>query len=40
MRRDLPPMLIRVMVGLVFLTEGIFKFVWPQELGAGRFTRT
>jgi uncharacterized protein YjeT (DUF2065 family) len=40
MRRNLPMMLIRVMVGLVFLTEGIVKFVWPQELGAGRFTRT
>jgi len=37
MRRDLPMMLIRVMVGLVFLTEGILKFVRPQDLGAGRF---
>jgi uncharacterized membrane protein YphA (DoxX/SURF4 family) len=37
MRRDLPMMLVRVMVGLVFLTEGILKFVRPQELGAGRF---
>jgi uncharacterized membrane protein YphA (DoxX/SURF4 family) len=37
MRRDLPMMLIRVMVGLVFMTEGILKFVRPQELGAGRF---
>lgn len=37
MRRNLPMMLIRVMVGLVFLTEGILKFVRPQELGTGRF---
>jgi uncharacterized membrane protein YphA (DoxX/SURF4 family) len=37
MRRDLPMMLIRVMVGLVFMTEGILKFVRPQELGTGRF---
>jgi uncharacterized membrane protein YphA (DoxX/SURF4 family) len=29
--------LIRVIVGLVFLTEGILKFVLPGELGAGRF---
>ena len=29
--------LIRVMVGLVFLLEGILKFVQPGELGAGRF---
>jgi uncharacterized membrane protein YphA (DoxX/SURF4 family) len=29
--------LIRVMVGLVFLLEGILKFVRPEELGAGRF---
>jgi uncharacterized membrane protein YphA (DoxX/SURF4 family) len=29
--------LIRVMVGLVFLLEGILKFVRPAEVGAGRF---
>jgi uncharacterized membrane protein YphA (DoxX/SURF4 family) len=29
--------LIRVIVGLVFLTEGILKFARPDELGAGRF---
>jgi uncharacterized protein YjeT (DUF2065 family) len=28
-RRDLPMILIRVMVGLVFLLEGILKFVRP-----------
>ena len=37
MRRDLPMILIRVIVGLVFLTEGILKFVHPEELGVGRF---
>jgi len=37
MQRKLPMILIRVIVGLVFLTEGILKFVLPNELGAGRF---
>ncbi len=37
MRRDLPMILIRVMVGLVFLTEGVLKFMLPAELGYGRF---
>ena len=37
MRKNLPMILIRVMVGLVFLTEGILKFVYPGELGWGRF---
>jgi putative oxidoreductase len=30
-------LLIRILAGLVFLTEGILKFVLPDELGAGRF---
>jgi uncharacterized membrane protein YphA (DoxX/SURF4 family) len=37
MRRDLPMMLLRVMVGLIFVTEGVLKFVRPEELGVGRF---
>ena len=37
MRQRLPMILIRIIVGLVFLTEGVLKFVHPQELGAGRF---
>lgn len=37
MRKNLPMILIRVMAGLVFLTEGILKFVLPGELGARRF---
>jgi len=31
--------LIRLMVGAVFLTEGLQKFLFPAEVGAGRFTR-
>jgi uncharacterized membrane protein YphA (DoxX/SURF4 family) len=37
MRKKLPIILIRFIVGLVFLTEGILKFVSPGELGVGRF---
>ncbi len=36
-RRNLPMILIRVIIGLVFLVEGILKFLRPEELGAGRF---
>jgi putative oxidoreductase len=31
--------LIRLMVGGVFLTEGILKFLYPEALSAGRFGR-
>lgn len=37
MRKNLPMILVRVIVGVVFLTEGILKFVYPGELGVGRF---
>ncbi len=37
MRQSLPMILIRVVVGLVFLTEGVLKFMRPDELGWGRF---
>ncbi|HUN84717.1 MAG TPA: DoxX family protein [Terracidiphilus sp.] len=37
MRKRLPIILIRFIVGLVFLTEGILKFAQQGELGAGRF---
>lgn len=30
-------MLIRIIVAVVFITEGVLKFVFPSELGAGRF---
>ncbi len=31
--------LIRLMVGCVFLSEGVQKFLFPDELGAGRFLK-
>jgi putative oxidoreductase len=37
MRKNLPMLLIRIVVGLVFLTEGILKFAEPGEFGVGRF---
>jgi uncharacterized membrane protein YphA (DoxX/SURF4 family) len=30
---------VRLLVGLVFLPEGIKKFLFPEQWGAGRFTR-
>jgi putative oxidoreductase len=30
---------IRLMVGAVFISEGIQKFIFPNELGAGRFLK-
>jgi len=32
-------LLIRLMVGAVFLSEGIQKFLFPGEVGAGRFAK-
>ena len=37
MPKNLPLLLIRVIVGVIFLTEGILKFVYPGDLGSGRF---
>ena len=31
--------LIRLLVGVVFLSEGIQKFLFPDQLGAGRFLK-
>ncbi|HEY3929790.1 MAG TPA: DoxX family protein [Candidatus Koribacter sp.] len=31
--------LVRLLVGLVFLSEGIQKFLFPQQLGVGRFIK-
>jgi putative oxidoreductase len=31
--------LVRLMVGAVFLSEGIQKFLYPDQLGAGRFAK-
>ncbi|HEX9724715.1 MAG TPA: DoxX family protein [Vicinamibacteria bacterium] len=40
-RTNAPPVvvIIRLMVGAVFLSEGIQKFLFPDQLGVGRFTR-
>jgi uncharacterized membrane protein YphA (DoxX/SURF4 family) len=32
-------LLVRLLVGLVFLSEGIQKFLYPAALGAGRFAK-
>jgi len=32
-------LLIRVMIGGIFLSEGIQKFLYPDDLGAGRFAK-
>lgn len=32
-------LLIRIMVGAVFLSEGIQKFLFPAEVGSGRFAK-
>jgi putative oxidoreductase len=41
MRTQSPPatLLIRLMVGGVFLSEGIQKFLFPGQIGAGRFAK-
>jgi putative oxidoreductase len=36
---DNKSIIIRVIVGLVFLSEGIQKFLFPESLGAGRFLK-
>ena len=35
----LPVFLVRLMVGAVFLSEGIQKFLFPDTLGVGRFAK-
>lgn len=37
MRKPMPMDLVRTMVGVVFLTEGVLKFIHPDDLAAGRF---
>lgn len=41
MRTNASPavVIIRLMVGAVFLSEGIQKFLFPDQLGAGRFLK-
>lgn len=36
---DAATILIRLTVGVVFLSEGIQKFLFPDKLGAGRFAK-
>ena len=38
---DAPPslILVRLAVGAVFLSEGVQKFLYPADLGVGRFTK-
>ena len=31
--------MVRVTVGLIFLSEGLQKFLFPEELGSGRFAK-
>jgi uncharacterized membrane protein YphA (DoxX/SURF4 family) len=35
----LSALIIRLVVGIIFLSEGIQKFIRPDEVGAGRFTK-
>ena len=37
--RHVSPLIIRLMIGAVFLSEGIQKFLYPAELGVGRFQK-
>lgn len=36
---DLNPLIPRLVVGLIFLSEGIQKFLFPELVGAGRFEK-
>jgi uncharacterized membrane protein YphA (DoxX/SURF4 family) len=36
-RQNLPMILIRTIVGLVFVLEGVLKFAQPDAMGVGRF---
>jgi putative oxidoreductase len=36
---DFAVLIIRIMVGTVFLSEGIQKFLFPDQLGVGRFIK-
>ena len=38
-RSPAPLLLVRAVTGLVFLLEGILKFVSPEKLGVGRFVK-
>lgn len=36
---SIPTLLCRLAVGLIFLSEGLQKFITPDETGVGRFTK-
>jgi putative oxidoreductase len=36
---DNKELIIRILVGLIFLSEGIQKFLFPESLGSGRFLK-
>jgi putative oxidoreductase len=36
---SIPTLLCRLAVGLIFFSEGLQKFLFPDEVGAGRFTK-
>jgi putative oxidoreductase len=37
-QKDSSALLVRLIVGLIFLTEGVQKYLFPELLGTGRFT--
>lgn len=37
--QDFKPLIPRLVVGLVFLSEGVQKFLFPESVGAGRFAK-
>ena len=37
--RSIPAIIPRLIVGLVFLSEGIQKFIYPESVGTGRFIK-
>lgn len=39
MKKNIPMHLLRIIVAVIFFTEGLLKFLWPAELGAGRFAQ-
>jgi putative oxidoreductase len=36
---DIPTLIIRLAVGLIFLSEGLQKYITPDATGVGRFTK-
>jgi putative oxidoreductase len=36
---NIPLIICRLIVGLIFISEGIQKFIYPDTIGAGRFEK-